>query len=131
MIAIKMDMPKDCESCRFNEYGCIFLQRIEIDEYEKTKNTRHKDCPLVDLGSEDMSWEELKEILKQYTLEKYKGIFILKIENEYIYFSSAKLQLFTFHKNGDIITDDMYKIFKNAKYYFMYQIIKALIGDER
>ena len=127
MIGINMELPKDCESCRFNEYGCIFLERIDIDEYEKTKNVRRKDCPLVDLGKEDMSWEELVESFK-----KSKEVNVDTIKNR-IYLSKFNI---SFKKNGEIYlcfgTSQIY-ITRKEKItpYQMYQIIKSLVGDER
>ena len=59
MIAIKgMDMPKSCKECDFYLLGENSCSRTGFI-INCNNNIMDKNCPLIDLGSEDMSWEEL------------------------------------------------------------------------
>lgn len=117
MIGIKgMELPKNCASCPLVRVkGCftIFLHQ----------DIRDKNCPLVDLGKEDMSWEELVEKCKDL-----KGIYEITVFPTYITFGILFTQ-FYFQKNGYMVVDQ--NSIKKIGYSQMYQIIKSLVGDER
>ena len=85
-----------------------------------------KKCKLVALPEEnkDMSWEELKEKCKT---------FIVKIENEMNnieYFEIEPCGL-SFWEDGTVLDEHNDIILTEQSNFKMYQIIKALIGDER
>lgn len=118
MIGIKgMQMPKNSKTCRFRhsifDYCVIDKDRntIKTDNNDKCLN-----CPLVDLGSEDMSWEELKEKCKQikdteniiFTFEVNEEVLIVKKLNRY------------FRQNTTDLTP-----------FQIWQIINALTGDNK
>ena len=129
MIGIKgMKMPKGCAECRnrCRDFDTLsFSKRVS----EKYKNERLEHCPLIDLGSEDMSWEELKGLAKdkivfEHTIFKYFRI-------------SNKQCTMSFYKGGDIyftnkdVNYEDIKIFENKKPFEMFQIINALTGENK
>ena len=115
MIGIKgMELPKSCASCPLLKVkGCftVFLHQ----------DIRDKNCPLVDLGSEDMSWEELKGLAKDEIVFEHKEIGYFQIDS--IFFS---MQFFIC---GDIYFNDT-KIFEDKTPFQMWQIINALTGEK-
>jgi len=125
MIGIKgMELPKSCAKCRFKDslhgiYYCLFNCEA-ITDYGWQKQRAYF-CPLVDLGKEDMSWEELKEKVKKL---------IPKIEiwgksNEYF---DIRIGGLCFWQDGEILNDEN-TILTDKTPYQMYQIIKALTGE--
>ena len=124
MIGIKgMKIPENAETCRFRHsifnYCVIDKDRntIKVDNNDKCLN-----CPLVDLGSEDMSWEELKGLAKDEIVFEHKEIGYFQIDS--IFFS---MQFFIC---GDIYFNDT-KIFEDKKPFEMFQIINALTGEKK
>ena len=135
MIGIKgMELPKSCRTmdgneraeqskcCPFEDYGFCWLDEKRLT-FEFI-NDRHLNCPLVDLGKEDMSWEEL--------VEKVKAIKDLKITFDpdgvfsfIINFFDDEIIIYFNRLNCVLI--------KNKRHsktpYQMYQIIKALTGE--
>ena len=127
MIGIKgMELPKNAETCRFRHSiydWCV----IDKKPLKRNKSDKCLVCPLVDLGKEDMSWEELVEKVKEL-----KGVNIDTIKNR-IYLSKFNI---SFEKTGEIYlsfgTSQLYITIKDKiKPFKMYQIIKSLVGDER
>lgn len=130
MIGIDMELPKSCAKCRFKDslhgiYYCLF-NREAITDYGWQKQ-RADFCPLVDLGKEDMSWEELVEKVKEL---------LIKIHIELETFSLEDYNI-KFYKNGHIgvYYDGNYITFitndGKTNYYQMYQIIKSLVGVQK
>ena len=120
MIGIKMDLPKSCKECDLN---CTLYRTFNEEEYEIK---RHPNCPLVDLGKEDMSWEELVEKVKELSGSQINdNNFALRNYN-IVFFKNGKIG--SYYDNGYItfINDE-----RILKFFEMYQIIKSLVGDER
>jgi len=131
MIGIDMELPKSCKECAFCEEFCeekfCKMESVSI----KDENIRQSFCPLVDLGKEDMSWDELKEkaILKKETVlynrgKKKQEWFALFLDNE---------QRWEFFQDGHIYfnSDDWagFNIFENQTPFHMWQIIQVLVGE--
>jgi len=119
MIAIKgMEMPKGCKNCLI---GCgsytdlIAFQKHNPEDYA---NKRLETCRLVDLGKEDMSWDELVEKVRNYNK--------IYIPND---ISFIRLYQICFNRIGDIFFLNDKRLKKTP--FQMYQIIKSLVGDER
>lgn len=127
MIAIKMDMPKSCQSCDFYLLGENSCSRTGFI-INCNNNIMDKNCPLTELPEEnkDMSWEEL--------VEKVSKISDLVINNNNFAMKNYNIVFFKNGKTG-VYYDNGYITFINDErilnFYQMYQIIKALIGDER
>jgi hypothetical protein len=126
MIGIKgMELPKSCAICEFHRF--VNLARFICLRTNKTLGdiTKiDKDCPIVDLGKEDMSWEELVLKLGDKALNKSSELgCIEKFEIEPCGLS--------FYKNGAILDEHNDYILIKQTPYQMYQIIKSLVGDER
>lgn len=134
MIGIKgMELPKSCNNCRFcviattvNDLGMLCGVNTDIDTVCGFTSSRHPNCPLVDLGKEDMSWKEL--------IEKIKNIkFVCLGRNKkwfYIAFGGYAIE---FHNDGTIFLscEHSFNLFENKKPFEMWQIIKALVGGEK
>jgi len=132
MIGIKgMELPKSCKECAFCEEFCEekFCQMESVSI--KDENIRQSFCPLVDLGKEDMSWEELVEKVNKISDPFSKNF---TIDDRSI---DLKRYNIVFMKNGDIgvYYDGEYISYitneKRVNYTQMHQIIKSLVGDER
>ena len=124
MIGIKgIKMPKGCAECRNR---CRDFDKLSFSKRvsEKYKNERLEHCPLVDLGSEDMSWEELVEKVKELNLKDsiFKDdCFLIPIVND----------KWEFFEDGDIHDGGSFGLKTNQKPYQMWQIINALTGDNK
>ena len=119
MIGIKgMELPKSCKECAFCEEFCEekFCQMESVSI--KDENIRQSFCPLVDLGKEDMSWEELVEKVRNYNK--------IYIPND---ISFIRLYQICFNRIGDIFFLNDKRLKKTP--YQMYQIIKSLVGDQK
>lgn len=140
MIGIDMELPKGCNSCplkvpKFIKEAmdwidlCPYTEEVIIgDEYENKRCD--KGCPLVDLGSEDMSWEELVEKVKELKSD------LLTINEDYIrYRSFAECwDCLEFGIDNQIIfkyMDEQKVIHTDKSFFQMYQIIKSLVGDQK
>lgn len=122
MIGIKMEMPKSCASCPLLKVkGCftVFLHQ----------DIRDKNCPLIDLGKEDMDFEDLKEKCKNISTGNYNHYFSVRIDSGTI-FSFYETGTISIEQENDLTKDDYIEIF-NKTPFEMYQIIKSLVGDER
>ena len=127
MIGIKgMELPKSCKECAFCEEFCeekfCKMESVSI----KDETIRQSFCPLVDLGKEDMSWEELKEKCKSFIKKIDKTAEVRNIE----YFEIEPCGL-SFWEDGIILDEHNDIILTKQSYYQMYQIIKSLVVDER
>ena len=134
MIGIKgMELPKSCKECFLNIEGFSNNSYCRKTKLETTKynNKRHPNCPLVDLGKEDMSWDELVEKVNKISDPFSKNF---TIDDRSI---DLKRYNIVFMKNGDIgvYYDGEYISYitneKRVNYTQMHQIIKSLVGDER
>ena len=133
MIGIKgMELPKSCAICEFHRF--VNLARFICLRTNKTLGdiTKiDKDCPIVDLGKEDMSWDELVEKVNKISDPFSKNF---TIDDRSI---DLKRYNIVFMKNGDIgvYYDGEYISYitneKRVNYTQMHQIIKSLVGDER
>ena len=131
MIGIDMELPKGCMVCPIKD-SCKSIKEHQ-DEYNKFLeyytgyDNRFAWCNLIDLGKEDMSWEELVEKVKEL---------LIKIHIELETFSLKDYNI-KFYKNGHIgvYYDGNYITFitndGKTNYYQMYQIIKSLVGDQK
>lgn len=154
MIGIKgMKMPKSCKECAFCEDFCeeIFCQMESVSI--KDENIRQSFCPLVDLGKEDMSWEELVENVEKLKIFKtwnnYEERIPLAhfvIDDEitpsvfYLNFL-GETRDWVFYKNGLVLLRYSNLTANNSKIeieiqqtstnYKMWQIIKALTGENK
>lgn len=130
MIGIKgMELPKSCSSCEITEYYCHICPIIGESKLDY-KDNRNPNCPLVDLGKEDMSWEELVEKVKELKSD------LLTINEDYIrYRSFAECwDCLEFGIDNQIVfkyMDEQKVIHTDKSFFQMYQIIKSLVGDER
>jgi len=128
MIGIKgMELPKSCAICEFHRF--VNLARFICLRTNKTLGdiTKiDKDCPIVDLGKEDMSWEELKEKCKSFIKKIDKTAEGRNIE----YFEIEPCGL-SFWEDGIILDEHNDIILTKQNYYQMYQIIKSLVGDQK
>ena len=127
MIGIKgIKMPESCNSCLYCRDNGYLTAQCKLNNFETVEdlrnNKRDENCPLVDLGSEDMSWEELKGLAKDEIVFEHKEIGYFQIDS--IFFS---MQFFIC---GDIYFNDT-KIFEDKKPFQMWQIINALTGDNK
>lgn len=127
MIGIKgMELPKSCSSCEITEYYCHICPIIGESKLDY-KDNRNPNCPLVDIGKEDMSWEELVEKCKSefnVDVSDNKSIIInLSCGDLVVYFNKDKSISFYTESEKNSIYD--------KSYFKMYQIIKSLVGDER
>ena len=127
MIGIKgMELPKSCKECAFCEEFCeekfCKMESVSI----KDETIRQSFCPLVDLGKEDLSWEELKEKCKSFIKKIDKTAEVRNIE----YFEIEPCGL-SFWEDGIILDEHNDIILTKQSYYQMYQIIKSLVVDER
>ena len=122
MIGIDMELPKSCKECAFCEEFCEekFCQMESVSI--KDENIRQSFCPLVNLGSEDMSWEELKEKCKSFIKKIDKTAEVRNIE----YFEIEPCGL-SFWEDGIILDEHNDIILTKQSYYQMYQIIKSLV----
>lgn len=124
MIGIKMQMPKSCDKCKFCiDNGYLTSQcRLNFETVEDLRlNKIDKNCPLIDLGNEDMSWEDLKEKAKQFIEKTEKDVYgkeYFEINSLSFWQDGAVLD-----KHNDIIS------WKNQMPYQMWQIIQALVGE--
>ena len=121
MIGIKgMELPKSCKECFLNIEGFSNNSYCRKTKLETTKynNKRHTKCPLLDLGKEDMSWDELVEKVRNYNK--------IYIPND---ISFIRLYQICFNRIGDIFFLNDKRLKKTP--FQMYQIIKSLVGDER
>ena len=80
MIGIKgMELPKSCKECDLN---CTLYRTFNEEEYEIK---RHPNCKLVDLGKEDMDFEDLKEKCKNISTGDYNHYFSIRIDSGTIF----------------------------------------------
>lgn len=129
MIGIDMELPKGCASCKI----CCCKGYNDLVTYEEPDEWEYKrlpDCPLVDLGKEDMSWEELVEKVKELKSE------LLSIRNDCIVCVSflGAWDCLEFGIDNQIVFKYLAEektINTDRSFYQMYQIIKSLVGDER
>lgn len=127
MIGIYMELPKSCSECNFGNWvndNIVCEINLNVIRKDSVMDKRADFCKLVDLGKEDMSWEELVEKVKGMPniefgeISRLKHIKINVTFNPLYYYES---RLFC-SKN---------LAFESIKPYQMYQIIKSLVGDER
>ena len=130
MIGIKdMEMPKGCATCPITDKICAAFALDKELKRNDLKISRHPLCPLVDLGSEDMSWEELKELAKDKIVFEHTIFKHFRISN--------KQCTMSFYKGGDIyftnkdVKYEDIKIFEDKKPFQMWQIINALTGENK
>jgi hypothetical protein len=130
MIWIDMEMPESCSCCpmmcpMYTSYlisknFCSDVNKpIPKDEYQ---NKRYQGCPLIELPSENMTWEELVEKVKSLN-SKY-----IQIEKDRIIID--EIEKISFIKNG-AITRFSSIIAIGRTNFQMYQIIKSLVGEGR
>ena len=138
MIGIDIELPKSCGSCHFLQISSMSNNNdvsglcYDLREYVSSTNENPKDCRcrLVDLGKEDMSWEELVEKVKELKSD------LLTINEDYIrYRSFAECwDCLEFGIDNQIVfkyMDEQKVIHTDKSFFQMYQIIKSLVGDER
>jgi hypothetical protein len=136
MIGIKgMELPKSCRTmdgneraeqskcCPFEDYGFCWLDEKRLT-FEFI-NTRHPNCPLVDLGKEDMDFEDLKEKCKNISTGNYNHYFSVRIDSGTI-FSFYETGTISIEQENDLTKDDYIQIF-NKTPFEMYQIISKKI----
>lgn len=126
MIGIDMELPKGCASCPITDKICIAFALDKELKRGDLKISRHPNCPLVDLGKEDMSWEELKEKCKSFIKKIDKTAEGRNIE----YFEIEPCGL-SFWEDYIILDEHNDIVLTKQNYCQMYQIIKSLVGDER
>jgi len=126
MIGIKgMELPKGCIVCPIKD-SCKSIKEHQ-DEYNKFLeyytgyDNRFAWCNLIDLGKEDLSWDELVEKVGKYknTIRISSDKFDFIIGDYLVFYKTGRITLM-----GAIINE-------HIKPYQMYQIIKSLVGDER
>lgn len=126
MIGIDMELPKSCNNCIFcvvattiNDLDMLCGVNPDIDTVRGFISSRHPNCKLVDLGKEDMSWDDLKIKCDNLTTD--------------IQFSSDGFDFeckgIWFNRVGTIFSSKLN--IEDLKPFEMYQIIKSLVGDER
>ena len=127
MIGIKgMQMPKGCKNCLIgcNDYtDLIAFQKKNPEDY---CNQRLKTCRIVDLGSEDMSWEKLKEKAKSF-IEKIDKT----IERRNVEYFEIDICGLSFWEDGIVLDEHNDIILTNKTPFEMWQIINALTGEHK
>ena len=126
MIGIKMQMPKSCDKCKFCiDNGYLTSQcRLNFETVEDLRlNKIDKNCPLIDLGSEDMSFNDLFKKIEDKISVIYDNHFCVNFGDGSIFLS--------FYDDNKIIisTENDFIKFENIKPFQMWQIIQALVGE--
>jgi len=124
-----MELPKGCASCPITSKICSAFALDKEFKKEDLKFSRHPLCQLVDLGKEDMDFEDLKEKCKNISTGNYNHYFSIRIDSGTI-FSFYENGTISIEQENDLTKDDYIEIFNKTPYQ-MYQIIKSLVGDEK
>jgi len=135
MIGIKgMELPKNCSGCPLRaDSGIAFYKCNRLNKRLSDVSKIDKDCPLVDLGKEDMSWEELVEKCSNFKNIHHENVGT-ECENLWIKYPKSKHYdgyYVEFTKEGLVYFNESDTLGLNKKPFEMWQIINTLIGDER